>query len=294
MFDLPTLEAALAGTIYTGKLHFAPVTDSTNNDALQAARDAAPHGSVYLADEQLAGRGRGGHSWHSAQGEGLYVSILLRPDLPPVRLPLLPLAAGLAAAHAIAATTGLAPGQEIDLRWPNDLLIGPRKVGGILVESRTSSEGPPHAVVVGIGINVHQRSFAADLATPATSLDLATGVPSDRSSSLGWESGVPSDRSSSLGRATGKSKPRQPLLVALLKTLQREVLGLLDPAAIETIPRRVLEASTWVSGRYVQVHGPQACKGVTAGLDENGFLLVETENGLVTVQTGGLREPEKP
>jgi len=261
LFDIPALEAALAGTIYAGKLHFAAVTESTNTDALVAARAGAPHGSVYLADEQLAGRGRGDHSWHSAACEGLYVSVLLRPDLPAARLPLLPLAAGLAAAEAINATTNL----NVDLRWPNDLLLscsseGPRKVGGILVEAKTESTGVAYAVV-GIGINVHQRAFAAGLATPATSLDLASG----------------------------KSNPRQLLLVALLKSLQREADALLEPAA-ESILRRVRGASTWVHGRSFHVHGPQACTGVTAGLDENGFLLVETENGLVTVQTGGLRE----
>ena len=101
VFDLAALEAALAGTIFAGKLHFSPVTDSTNSDALEAARSGAPHGSVYFADEQLAGRGRGDHAWHSAAGEGLYVSVLLRPQIPAVRLPLLPLAAGLAAAEAI-------------------------------------------------------------------------------------------------------------------------------------------------------------------------------------------------
>jgi BirA family transcriptional regulator, biotin operon repressor / biotin---[acetyl-CoA-carboxylase] ligase len=259
MFDLFTLETALAGTIYAGKLHFSPVTQSTNTDALHAARAAALHGSVYFADEQLAGRGRGDHSWHSAAAEGLYVSVLLRPLIPAARLPLLPLAAGLAAADAIAATTGL----TVDLRWPNDLLIGERKVGGILVEAKTELSAIAYAVV-GIGINVHQRSFPANLSTPATSLDIEAA----------------------------KSIPRQPLLVSLLKSLQREALALLDPASIQTIPRRVQQASTWVSGRSVQVHGPQACTGITAGLDENGFLLVRTANGLVTVQTGGLRAAE--
>jgi BirA family transcriptional regulator, biotin operon repressor / biotin---[acetyl-CoA-carboxylase] ligase len=259
LFDLPQLEAALAGTLYAGKLHFAPVTDSTNSDALEAARAGEPHGSVYFADEQLAGRGRGNHGWHSAAGAGLYVSVLLRPPIPAARLPLLPFAAGLAATDAIRATAGLI----VDLRWPNDLLIGPRKTGGILVEATINSQSPPHAVV-GIGINVHQRSFPADLATPATSLDLETG----------------------------KSNSRQRLLISLLKSLERETLGLLDPAAIETIPRRMQKASTWINGRSVRVHGPQACSGVTEGLDENGFLLVRTATGLVTVQTGGLRAAE--
>ena len=162
MFNLPTLESALTGTIYASKLHFSPITDSTNTDALHAARTGAPHGSVYFADEQLAGRGRGDHAWHSAAGQGLYVSVLLRPPIAAARLPLLPMAAGLAAADAIHAITSL----TVDLRWPNDLLIGPRKVGGILVEAKTESSAIAYAVV-GIGINVHQRSFAADLSTPA-------------------------------------------------------------------------------------------------------------------------------
>ena len=94
MYDLAKLEVALAGTIFAGKLHFSRITGSTNNDALAAARDGAPNGSVYFADGQQTGRGRGDHSWHSADGEGLYVSVLLRPVVSPARLPLIPLSRG--------------------------------------------------------------------------------------------------------------------------------------------------------------------------------------------------------
>jgi len=256
MCDLAALNAELAGTVFAGNLHFSPVTNSTNSDALEAARAGAPHGSVYFADEQLAGRGRGDHAWHSAAGEGLYVSVLLRPQMPANRLHLLPLATGLAAAEAIRAVSGL----KIDLRWPNDLLIGPRKVGGILAESKIEEEQVVFAVV-GIGINVHQHSFAPGLSTPATSLDLEAG------------------------RRIG----RQLLIATLLKSLEREALALLHPAASRTIPMRMAQASTWVRGRQVEVHGPQACSGITAGLDEHGFLLVRAADGLVTVQTGGIR-----
>lgn len=261
MYELAALESALAGSLFAGKLHFSRTTASTNTDALADARrnaqqDGAPHGSVYFADEQTAGRGRGDHGWLSAAGEGLYVSVLLRLPIPASLLQLLPLAAGLAAASAIRAVTAL----HVDLRWPNDLLIGPRKTGGILVESRSESKRLPHAVV-GIGINVHQCEFAPGLATPATSLDLEAQ----------------------------RRINRQPLLIALLKSLEQETQALSDPSAAKAIPARVEQASTWVRGRSVQVHGPQACEGVTAGLDANGFLRVETANGLVTVQTGGLR-----
>jgi BirA family biotin operon repressor/biotin-[acetyl-CoA-carboxylase] ligase len=173
-------------------------------------------------------------------------------------LPLLPLAAGLAATDAIRSVSGL----TVDLRWPNDLLIGPRKTGGILAESTIGSKSLPHAVVVGIGINVHQRTFPRDLATPATSLDLESS----------------------------RHIVRQDLLLALLKSLQQEAHALANPDAAKRVIARVEKVSTWMRGRRVEVHGPQACRGVTAGLDENGFLRVTTAEGLVTVQTGGLRE----
>jgi BirA family transcriptional regulator, biotin operon repressor / biotin---[acetyl-CoA-carboxylase] ligase len=264
MFDLSGLDIDLAGTVFAGKLHFVRSTGSTNSDAIAAARGngqiaGAPHGSVYFADEQLAGRGRGHHGWISVAGEGLYVSVLLRPQIPASRLALLPLAAGLAAAEAIRNVGGL----TVDLRWPNDLLIGPRKAGGILVEANLESKSAPYAVV-GIGINVHQHTFPPGLATPATSLDLETG----------------------------RAISRQTLLVALLKSLEREASALADATAAKEILVRVEKASTWIRGRNVHVHGPQSCIGETAGLDENGFLRVATASGIVTVQTGGLRAAE--
>ena len=259
MFDLAALETSLADARCAVKLHYAPVTNSTNTDALEAARAGAPNWSVYFADEQLAGRGRSDHKWQSPAGEGLYVSILLRPNTPATTLPMLPLIAGLAAASAIKQISGL----TVDLRWPNDLLIGPRKTGGILVEARTEADKVAYAVV-GIGINVHQREFAAGLDTPATSLDLESK----------------------------KSISRQDLLVALLKSLELEMRSYYVAHAFEMIPSAVEEASTWIRGKRVHVHGPQACTGLTAGLDWYGFLRVQTETGLVTVHTGGLRAAE--
>ena len=259
MHDLAKLDSDLAGTLFAGKLHFACVTGSTNADAAAAARDGAPHGSVFFADEQTAGRGRGDHGWISVAGEGLYVSVLLRMQIPSAHLPLLPLAAGLAAADAIRDVSAL----DVDLRWPNDLLIGRRKTGGILVEANLQTESLLHAMVVlGIGITVHQRVFPSGLATPATSIDLEAN----------------------------RRISRQNLLVALLKSLEREASALAEEASAKEILARVEQASTWIRGRSVEVHGPQACTGVTAGLDIHGFLRVATADGLVTVQTGGLRE----
>jgi BirA family biotin operon repressor/biotin-[acetyl-CoA-carboxylase] ligase len=256
MYDLATLETDLAGTLFAGQLHFSAQTGSTNSDALDAARQGAPHGSVYFTDEQLAGRGRGNHAWASAPGQGVYVSGLLRLPIPARQLPLLPLAAGLAAANAIRQTSGL----TADLRWPNDLLIGHGKVGGILVEAKTKSDRVAYTVV-GVGINVHQQAFDSDLAQQATSLDLQSG----------------------------RRVSRQSLLASLLKSLESEMLLLCDPAAAVQFPPRVERASTWISGKAVQVHGPQACTGITDGLDANGFLRIRTDSDLVIVQTGGIR-----
>jgi len=259
MLNLAQLEDLLAGSPCSGQLHYVAETGSTSTDAMVAARTGAAHGAVFLADAQTAGRGRGDHRWQSAAGEGLYVSVILRPAAPPLLWTLLPFAAALAVIKAVELTTGV----QVDLRWPNDLLVGGCKVCGILVESGKDHAGQPFAVA-GIGINVHQRQFNPDLATPATSLDLVTN---------GWVA-------------------REPLLACLLKSLGQECLQLEEPTLVQPLLERVQMHSSWICGRRVLVHGPQACVGVTAGLDAHGFLLVETATGQVTVQTGGLRAAE--
>lgn len=259
MFDLARVEALLVGTPFAGLLHFQPETGSTNNDAMDAGRVGAAHGAAFVADEQTAGRGRGDHRWHSVAGEGLYVSVVLRPQIAEKHWMLLPFCAGLAVIAAIREVVGL----QADLRWPNDVLLAGRKVCGILVESGRDERGERFAVA-GIGINVHQRAFAPDLATPATSLDLQAG----------------------------RTVEREPLFACLLKFLQQEVDLLARETAAPTLLARIEGSSTWVCKRRVEVHGPQACTGVTAGLDEHGFLLVDTEAGRVTVQTGGVRAAE--
>jgi len=254
--NLAEIEAALSGTPFAAKLQHFQTIDSTNTYALEQARAGAAHGSFYLADEQTAGRGRSDHQWHSNAGQGLYLSVLLRPPLAVADLVWLPLATGLAAHRAIREVTALG----VDLRWPNDLLVGERKTGGILVEAQTEA-GLATAAVIGIGINLHQQRFPAGLSTEPTSLDLETG----------------------------RYTSRQELLIALLLALHDEASGLHAAAARNAIPARIAAISTWVEGRRVEVHGPQPCTGVTAGLDERGFLRVRTAAGLVTVTTGGIR-----
>jgi BirA family transcriptional regulator, biotin operon repressor / biotin---[acetyl-CoA-carboxylase] ligase len=253
--DPQAIDAALAHTPFAGRMHHFATIDSTNTHALAQAREAAPHGSFYIADEQTAGRGRSDHEWISNAGQGLYLSVLIRPQIPAADLTWLPLLTGLAAHRAIREVTAI----NADLRWPNDLLIGPNKTGGVLVEAL--SESNSLAVVIGIGINLHQQTFPPNLATPATSLDLDTGRNTDR----------------------------QQLLIALLLALHDELAALDSPAALAVIPDRIAQISTWVKGRRVEVHGPDACTGTTAGLDAGGFLRVQTATGTVTITTGGLR-----
>jgi BirA family biotin operon repressor/biotin-[acetyl-CoA-carboxylase] ligase len=260
--DLQVANKALAETIFAGRLHWFSQIDSTNIHAMQQGRGGAPHGSVYLAGEQTAGRGRGDHRWHSAAGQGLYVSILIRPHWKPAQLVWLPLMAGLALHRAILETTAL----SADLRWPNDLLLNGRKCAGILVEAQTDAARGLFAVI-GIGVNLHQRQFPPNLATPATSLDLETG----------------------------RLVENEGLLIALLQSLHAELSRVDSPATrpayFAAIPSRLEAVSTWVRGKSVEVHGPLQVSGITAGLNPEGFLLVKTASGTQTITTGGLREP---
>lgn len=171
---------------------------TTLDSTMLEARRNPTLGRVIVADEQTAGMGRMGRAWHSPPGEGLYVSIVMRPA------PLLTLALGLAVRDVI--------GERADLRWPNDVLLGERKVAGILAQN----EG--HVVVAGIGINVSQRSFPDGLDTPASSLALE-----------------------------GIATTREELLPALVAAVDR--FAILAP---EEIRRRFEQASSYATGRRVR------------------------------------------
>ena len=153
------------------QIHHYYKTGSTNSEAMLAASEGAPEGSVFLAEEQLAGRGRGAHSWHSARSSGIYCSVVLRPAMPPSDALIFSLAAGLAVRAAVAE---IAPQLQADLKWPNDLLLGGKKFCGILTEMNAEVTRVRH-LVVGLGINVNQVKFPAELREIATSLQIETG-----------------------------------------------------------------------------------------------------------------------
>ncbi|MGI8770399.1 MAG: biotin--[acetyl-CoA-carboxylase] ligase [Acidobacteriaceae bacterium] len=279
-FDIPTLDAALAGTPFAGQIRFFPSIHSTNTLAMQEADGGAPAGRVYLADEQTAGRGRGAHEWRSAAGSGLYVSVLLRPGVAPADVLWFSLAAGLAVHAAVKEVTALEP----DIRWPNDLLLSGKKFCGILTELNAEVTRVRH-MVIGIGINVHQAAFPAELSSIATSLAIET----ERE----WR--------------------RQDLLIALLGALHRETEALtgqsrqrdgnMGGSVGDELLVRLAKASSWVRGKQVTVEETDTVSGgfsgpfsgTTDGLDSRGFLRVRTADGIRTVLSGGVREanPER-
>ncbi len=237
-------------------------TGSTNTDCAARARAGAPEGLVLAAEEQTAGRGRLGRTWLSPPRAALTFSVLLRPvGVPPVRRGWLPLLAGVAAATAVRQVSGL----DVRLKWPNDLLLGPRKLAGILAEQ---SGG---AVIAGIGLNVSatrgELPATGAAALPATSLLLEGSASLDRERLLGeilseierwyqaWrDTQIPGDPQASGLRAA---------YLGLCSTLGRDV-------------RADLPAGTVI-------------RGTAAGIDTEGRLIVRTPDGEVAVSAGDVR-----
>ena len=152
------------------------LTDSTNVQARILAENGAPHGTLVVADKQSGGKGRRGRSWESPGGEGIWMSILLRPDMNPVNASMLTLVMALAAEKGIREVTGL----ESQIKWPNDLVLNKKKICGILTEMSTEQMAIKY-VIIGIGINVCQTEFPEEIKATATSLYLESGEKTPRS-----------------------------------------------------------------------------------------------------------------
>jgi BirA family biotin operon repressor/biotin-[acetyl-CoA-carboxylase] ligase len=228
---------------------------STMDAAARLAQDGAAHGVVVVAEEQTKGRGRRGTTWASPPGAGLYFSFIARPSAPPEAggVPtqsLLTLAAGVAVRDGILAATGLGA----DLKWPNDLLAGRRKLAGILAEGLAIGT-PDQAVIVGVGVNVQPAAYPPELRARATSIESELGQRIDRGRLLSeilislW------DRLALLGQSPG------------------DILQAWRAASPNAIGTRV----EW-EGR----------SGVTAGIDDHGALLVKTTSGVERLIAGEL------
>lgn len=252
------LKRQLKGTLFGKRIYHFFKTDSTNRVAFELGHAGEPEGAIVLAEEQSAGRGRAGRTWHSERATGIYVTLLLRPKLAPVQAPLLTMMAGLSAHTAVEAVTGLA----VDLKWPNDLIIRGKKAGGILTEMH-AEPGLVRFVVVGIGLNVNQERFAGELAGLATSLR----------------------------QETGKPQSRMELLVRLLREFESDYNRFLREG-IAGVIQRFQVVSSYAHGKKVRVtNGSESYVGTTAGLGPEGLLQVEREDGrVVTVIAGDVAE----
>ena len=211
--------------------------DSTNRFLVDEARAGAPAGTVVVADHQTAGRGRLGRTWVAPPGASLLTSVLLRPQLPAERRHLLVAAAGLAMAEALESETGVVAG----LKWPNDLLVGDRKLCGVLAEAAAD------ALVVGLGVNVEWTDVPGDLAAVATACNLEGGRPTERRVLLDAFLARFADRLADLATARADYEAR-------LLTLGRRV--------------RV-------------DHPQRELVGVARGIDDAGRLLVEHPDGTI-------------
>ena len=158
-------------------------TDSTNIRAKQAAGQGALHGTLFVADRQYAGKGRRGRTWDSPEGTEIFMSLLLRPKFPPDRAPMLTILMALAAAEAVRGQTKL----EVQIKWPNDLVIGGKKICGILTEMSAEIDYIDH-VVIGVGINANRKQFPEELKEKATSLFMERGKPGRGGQSWSQES----------------------------------------------------------------------------------------------------------
>lgn len=224
--------------------------DSTNTEAAKQARQGAAEGLCIIAGRQTAGRGRYGRTWVSGEGSGLYFSLVLRPAIAPRLLSLITLMAGVAV-HETLKEYGLKP----DIKWVNDVLIGEKKISGVLAETLETSTGP--AVILGIGINLTSRNFPAELAETATSIEAETG----RS--------VTADEIAE--KLTG--------FIAYFYEMLAE-------------PAKILEhwrhRSSYFMGRNVRVTlAGEVVEGTTDGLEENGALRVRRADGSVTTVHAG-------
>ena len=238
------------------KIHIAKFDSipSTNEEALRQASAGVHEGYCVVADEQTAGKGREGRTWISSKGEGLYFSIVLRPALETRIVPVLTLLTAVAVHETIVEFCGV----EADIKWPNDIHVGGRKLAGILAEGCETNKGL--AVIVGIGINLSTRNLPEVVRASATSI---------------------SDE-------TGKTPAAADIVPLLVKNLSARYGRFNQSPAVQSVLDDWCERSSYAIGRNVNViTRTGSFTGVTAGLDRFGSLLVKSDNGQIRTVTAG-------
>ncbi len=242
----------LQGHPWQEQIEYHGCIDSTNTRAKELAKNGAPEGTVVIADQQTAGRGRLGRSFHSPAGSGLYLSLILRPGCAPAQLMHLTCAVAVAACDAIKAATGTRPG----IKWINDLVLGHKKLGGILTELSISPDGLVDYVIVGIGINCGQTDFPEELRPIACSLAMA-GLDADR--------------------------PRLAAqLIIALEKMSRELLPKKD-----AIMDRYRQDCVTLGQEVTVIQGNAQRRGKALSIDDDGALVVAFEDGQVKAVNSG-------
>jgi len=252
MFSEKTLRKGLKTRFFGNKIYTFDTIDSTNNCAKAVAGVGAVEGTVVIAEQQTAGRGRLGRIWQANPNENLTFSIILRPKVNPDSLNLLPLYVAVGLAQAIEKTTGL----KVECKWPNDLLIDKKKVAGILIEG-SIKQNQVEYVVIGIGINVNQQSFASDLAPKATSLRLSSG----------------------------KEIERTMLFRETLLTLESTYAGV-SSTGFQSILPQWLSRSTMINKPISVSQQGTLISGVVKGLSHDGGLILQSEGAEKTLFAG--------
>lgn len=251
--DIQRVQALLTTRWLGRKIHYEETVDSTNLKVKELGRQRAPQGSLWAAEMQTAGRGRRGRSWQSGREEALAMSFLLYPSCHPAQASMLSLVAGLSVAQGLA---GL--GIEVQVKWPNDVVLAGKKICGILTEMQAEAAGIAY-VAVGIGVNVNQRSMPEDIGQTATSLYLETGKC--------WE--------------------REAVMAGVLNHMERNYEAFLASGNLTEL-QEAYESFLVNRGRQVRIEaGPNSFSGIALGITPVGELLVRDDKGDVRTVCAG-------
>jgi len=244
-------ESSLLSKLTTDKLgrtlHLFETVESTQNVALALAVEGAPEGTLVIAEQQLSGRGRMGRGWISPKGKGIWMSLVLRPDIPMPYAPQLTLLAAVALCRSLRRVTSL----DIGIKWPNDLLIGGRKISGILLESSAEEDRLKHVIAgIGISLNLDASDYVPEVLDKAISLKMAAGRPFDRAETI----------------------------AAFLLELE-QLYALYHSEGFAPI-RSLWEALSVSLGKRTVLTTPQAViEGVPTGLSDTGAIVVRLDDG---------------
>ena len=245
-WNLEVLEKRLAGKLIGRPLYYYHEIGSTNDEAFRLGIAGAPEGTVVIADSQTRGKGRLQRVWHSPSGSNIYTTILLRPNIAPDQAPLISIAVGVAVAEIL---SQYCPGQ-VELKWPNDVLLNKKKVSGILAHMKTSADCIDFvALGIGINVNIGYNQLPPDIQSIATSLAIETGRELDRIE----------------------------LIISLYENIAKWYKELTQ-RGFDAIKEKWLNLAPMISHNVQVMFQDEVVSGKALGLDDDGSLIILTVN----------------